>query len=35
MSKKENMIREYETIKEELLQKVELHNTLIIVAYSV
>lgn len=29
MSKKENMIREYETIREEILQKVELHNSLI------
>lgn len=29
MSKEENMIREYETIREEILQKVNLHNSLI------
>lgn len=29
MSKKENIIKEYETLREEMLQKIELHNSLI------
>ncbi len=29
MSKKENIIKEYETLRAEMLRKIELHNSLI------